>query len=96
MKILKESILSKSYTSRGGSIEIDLSYYGYPQDTKMLAYQNYLGGDMLGNVGSDCNISRDWKKDKKLAKLSISLKKYYANQIGSNLEDFEGRPFRAY
>jgi hypothetical protein len=53
-KIIREHV-----TSRGGGVEIDLTPYGY-RDEKMTAYQNYLGGGMLGKVCNDCTI-RDWQ-----------------------------------
>jgi hypothetical protein len=51
-----ESITIRSRIStRGGGIEIDLTTLGYPGE-RMTAYQNYLGGGMLGRVCSDCTI----------------------------------------
>jgi len=40
----------------GGGIEIDFSSLGYPGE-KMTAYQNYLGGGMLGSIGSSNTIN---------------------------------------
>jgi hypothetical protein len=53
------TIIRQEVTSRGGGVEIDLTPYGY-RDEKMTAYQNYLGGGMLGKICNDCTI-RDWR-----------------------------------
>jgi len=49
-----------SVTTRGGGVEINLDSLGYPNG-KMTAYQNYLGGGMLGAVAGDCTV-KDWRK----------------------------------
>lgn len=62
---------------RGGGIEIDLckidkKYKG----EKMTAYQNYLGGDMLGRVANSCTII-DWGSDAKLYEIGLELRKHF-------------------
>lgn len=76
-------------SSRGGGIEIDLSTLGF--EGKMTAYQNYLGGGMLGRVGSDCNI-HDWRNDCKLIEISEELKKYY-HDISNPDTEFERQTY---
>ncbi|MCP3699494.1 MAG: hypothetical protein GY920_13220, partial [Aliivibrio sp.] len=49
----KFEILRESISPRGGGVEISLDNFGYPGE-KMTAYQNYLGGGMLGSIGNDC------------------------------------------
>ena len=44
-------------SSRGGGIEIDLSSLGFKGE-KMAAYQNYLGGGLLGAVCVNDTIRR--------------------------------------
>ena len=61
-------------SSRGGGIEISLDDLGFTG--KMTAYQNYLGGGMLGRVCSDCNIP-DWNSDAKLVEIAEQLRMYY-------------------
>lgn len=66
-------------STRGGGIEISLDTLGFPGE-KMAAYQNYLGGGLLGRVC--CNDTVDRKqitdqKAKKLEAISEQLKKYY-------------------
>lgn len=72
-KILREQI-----TSRGGGVEIDLSQHGYPGQ-KMTAYQNYLGGGLLGRVDNDCTIE-DWTQDPKLCDIADKLRRYFHSQ----------------
>jgi len=60
---------------RGGGVEIDLTTLGY-EDERMIAYQNYLGGGMLGSIGNDCTI-RAWKEDKKLVVIADRLARYF-------------------
>ena len=67
-------ILRQDLSNRGGGIEIDLSPYGY-EGQKMTAYQNYLGGGLLGRISNDCTI-RDWDVDSKLVDIAINLKMY--------------------
>ena len=70
-------ILREEITNRGGGIEISLSKLGY-KDHKMTAYQNYLGGGLLGSVQSDCTIN-GWKSIEKLLSISEQLKEYFHN-----------------
>jgi len=44
MEILREKL-----SSRGGGVEISLDEYGF-KGHRMAAYQNYLGGGMLGAI----------------------------------------------
>jgi len=67
--------LRQQISSRGGGVEINLEPLGYPGE-KMTAYQNYLGGGMLGAVVSDCTIPKD-KRDAKLQQIAEQLKQYF-------------------
>jgi len=51
----KKVIIRKKLSTRGGGIEIDLTSFGY-EGEKMAAYQNYLGGGMLGKVAVNDTI----------------------------------------
>jgi hypothetical protein len=62
-------------SSRGGGIEIDLTTLGYPGEL-MSAYQNYLGGGMLGRVCSDCTI-KNWERQPKLVDVADLLRQHY-------------------
>jgi hypothetical protein len=68
-------------SSRGGGIEIDLTRFGFKGE-RMSAYQNYLGGGMLGRVFSNDTIRAynkhcTTKQAEKLDKIAERLKQYY-------------------
>jgi len=74
---MKEHIIRSNYGSRGGGVEISLDFVGAKyKGYKMTAYQNYLGGGILGKICSDCN-KPEWENDKKLLKVSEDLKRYF-------------------
>ena len=85
-KILRESI-----SPRGGGVEISLDNFGYPGE-KMTAYQNYLGGGMLGSIGNDCTIE-SWTLDKKLLKIADRLARYYHEQTRHDWDEWEDASF---
>lgn len=93
--LIANNILREKYSSRGGGIEIDLTDFGYDGE-KMTAYQNYLGGGMLGSVNNDCTISGYWQHDNDLQEIQRNLNEYYCEQIGATTEDFSNRPTSAY
>ena len=76
---IAEHITREEYSYRGGGCELDLTAYGY-EDEFLSAYQNYLGGGMLGSVGNSCTVE-DWRKDEKLVKLAQKLSEYYQDQM---------------
>jgi len=61
MKNLREkvvgAVIRQELTHRGGGIEIDLGVFTSSwEGEKLSAYQNYLGGGMLGAIQNDCTI----------------------------------------
>ena len=73
--------LRQEISSRGGGVEIDLSTLGF-EGEKMSAYQNYLGGGMLGRVCANDTIRAnnsivEESICKELDKIAEELKKYY-------------------
>ena len=77
--------LREKITSRGGGIEIDLTSLGFKGE-KMSAYQNYLGGGMLGRVCSNDTIrhTNNTRKElmyssevEKLDDIAEQLRKYF-------------------
>ena len=76
---IAEHITREEYSYRGGGCELDLTAYGY-EDEFLSAYQNYLGGGMLGSVGNSCTIE-DWRKDEKLVKLAQKLSEHYQERM---------------
>ena len=79
--------LRTEITGRGGGIEIDLSGLGYP-DAKMTAYQNYLGGGMLGRVANACTIS-GFGDDETLSEIAEELRKYFHSLTNPDEDEWE-------
>ncbi len=74
---IEAHILRVQAHSRGGGIEISLDFVGKKYSGyKMTAYQNYLGGGMLGRICNSCNM-KDWEDDKKLDGIAENLRKYF-------------------
>jgi hypothetical protein len=98
---LSELVLRQEVSTRGGGVEIDLTRFGF-KGQKMSAYQNYLGGGMLGKIavnntinafGIECTV----KQQEKLDKIGLRLKKYFFTlQYGEfDKEQFESNQNRA-
>lgn len=79
---IAENITREDYSTRGGGVELDLTAFGY-EDEFLSAYQNYLGGGMLGSVGNSCTVE-DWRKDDKLVKLASKLSEYFQKRMYEN------------
>lgn len=79
---ITENITREEYSYRGGGCELNLTAFGY-EDEFMSAYQNYLGGGLLGSVGNSCTIE-DWRKDEKLVKLAGKLSEYFQERMHEN------------
>jgi hypothetical protein len=88
-------------THRGGGIEISLDDFGYPNE-KMTAYQNYLGGGILGRIENDCTV-KDWKQDSDLVEIADNLARYFHTLTnpdteweGTSFDDLQNRPTSGY
>ena len=91
MKNFEDITIRKKISSRGGGIEVDLTdIVGYP--VQMTAYQNYLGGGMLGRVASDCNID-NWKENDELVEIADELRKYFHGLTNPSDSDWESQSF---
>jgi hypothetical protein len=87
-----EVTLRKQVTIRGGGIEIDLTRFGF-KNQKMSAYQNYLGGGILGRICVNDTIRANHievseKQTIKLDKLGERLKKYF-HSLTSQSDEFD-------
>lgn len=76
---LQDNITREQLSTRGGGVELDLTAFGY-EDEFMSAYQNYLGGGMLGGVANSCTVE-DWEYDDKLVRLAERLRDYYQERM---------------
>jgi hypothetical protein len=72
---MKFKVIREDFSHRGGGIEIDLTPHGFKGE-KMSAYQNYLGGGMLGRINNDCTI-KEWLNDAKLLDIAKHLSMYF-------------------
>ena len=84
-------VLREQISSRGGGIEIDLKSYGYDGE-KMTAYQNYLGGGILGRIQNDCTI-QDWNDDNELQNIAEALSKHFHNLTRHDHDEWEDESF---
>lgn len=76
---IQENITREEISYSGGGIELDLTDFGY-EDEYLSAYQNYLGGGMLGGVANSCTVE-DWEYDDKLVRLAERLRDYYRERM---------------
>lgn len=94
---IEASILRQELSHRGGGIEIDLTSFGF-KGQKMAAYQNYLGGGMLGRIMVNDSIRRESlqtteAKAKKLDKIGLELKKYFHELTNHSDDEWENQTF---
>ena len=92
----EEITLRLEVSSRGGGVEIDLTRKGF-KGQKMSAYQNYLGGGMLGAVCVNDTVTSfnrpcTDKQKQKLSKIGEELKQYFHNLTNPDTE-FEGQDY---
>lgn len=91
-----EITLREQISSRGGGVEIDLTRFGFKGE-KMSAYQNYLGGGLLGKIEAN-NTIQAYKKPctekqaAKLDKIAERLKKYFHSLTNPDTE-WEGQSY---
>ena len=83
-------VLRQRVSTRGGVREIDLTPFGYKY-MKMTAYQNYLGGGILGSIANDCTL-KDWEDDPKLIDIAKHLSMYF-HKLTNPDDEYEGMSF---
>lgn len=93
LKKIKKNILRQEISHRGGGIEISLDFLGkkYVGQT-MAAYQNYLGGGMLGSIQNDCTI-KDWFNYQVLVDLAKVLSRYFHSLTVHDYDEWENCTF---
>lgn len=105
IEYIENNIIRLDASGRGGGIEIDLSellckkngnytdkYEGY----RMTAYQNYLGGGMLGSIQNDYSFNRDElsKIDNALVdKITLELNRYFHSLTNHEGDEWEETSF---
>jgi len=101
---IEKNILRKQVSSRGGGVEIKLDDLGLDyKGEKMSAYQNYLGGGMLGRVASNNTIERQGgnmarqniseEMRDKLSNLEERLRKYYFELTNPSDDEWEHQSY---
>lgn len=89
-RYIEENTIRLEASHRGGGIEIDASEYTGIENACMTAYQNYLGGGMLGSIQSDRNFSPGSDAQCKRAReLSEALIRYYYNITNDIVQDWD-------
>ena len=88
-----EVTLRLEISHRGGGIEIDLTRFGF-RGEKMSAYQNYLGGGMLGRICANDTIRAfnkpiTQKQEEKLDKITERLKRHFHNLTNRADDEWE-------
>ena len=95
---LSEVVLRQELSSRGGGVEIDLTRFGF-KGQKMSAYQNYLGGGMLGRICANDTIRTQSfyeltdKQEKKLDKIAERLKQYFHDLTNPSEDEWESQSY---
>ena len=94
---IEDVTLRCEVSSRGGGIEIDLTRFGFKGE-KMAAYQNYLGGGMLGRVCVNNTIQANNERctEKQMAKLERigeRLKKHYHSLTNPEDSEWESQTY---
>lgn len=89
--------LRKEVTHRGGGIEISLDTLGHSGE-RMSAYQNYLGGGMLGRVCANDSIRANHKfvelsLAEELDEISEQLKQYYFSLTNPEDDEWAGMTY---
>jgi len=99
MEYIENNTLKLETSSRGGGIEIDLAEYLKSEkydDYKMTAYQNYLGGGMLGSIQNSFNFQKDElpiTQYEKLEKMIDALNRYFHNLTNHEGDQWESATF---
>jgi hypothetical protein len=108
MRSFKEITMREKLSSRGGGVEIDLTSLGF-KNHKMSAYQNYLGGGILGSIQSNDTIRSQFSNVRlqlefsnrfnELDEIAEDLKLYFGERMGfdqNEMDELQRRPRNAY
>jgi len=93
---IKENVLRQELSHRGGGIEISLKAFGFRADDKMSAYQNYLGGGMLGRIQTNHNMGlRTFTsaQETKIEAISTTLAWYMHSLTNHEDDEWESATF---
>ena len=85
---IEDNIIRIDASRRGGGIEIDVSEL-FGEGCKMSAYQNYLGGGLLGAIQSDINFVPSEEQKENVLKLSEKLKRYFHDITNEEASEYD-------
>ena len=85
---IEDNIIRIDASRRGGGIEIDVSEL-FGEGCKMTAYQNYLGGGLLGAIQSDINFMPSEEQKENVLKLSEKLKRYFHDITNEEASEYD-------
>lgn len=92
-ELVRENIIREKISNRGGGVEVDLGFVSEDfEGEKMSAYQNYLGGGMLGSIANDSTIS-NWKSNIELVKVAKHLSKYLYKATNGTADEWSEGSF---
>lgn len=88
---IEENTLRLETSRRGGGIEIDCSELLNLEGALMSAYQNYLGGGVLGSVQSSLNFeSMITNENRELVEsFQEVLKRYFHDITNADVDDYD-------
>ena len=93
-KHIKDNTIRLDASHTGGGNEINVEELIGIEGAKMTAYQNYLGGGMLGAIGSDINFIPKTKKQTKIVEeITEILKRYFHNITNDNDDEWADETF---
>ncbi|MDD4290605.1 MAG: hypothetical protein PHH83_05060 [Patescibacteria group bacterium] len=96
LEYIEDNIIRCEAGYRGGGIEISLDSLLDTDGYKMTAYQNYLGGGLLGSIQNDYNFdpSELSKTDNiLLEKITDELNRYFHNLTNHEGDEWEEATF---
>jgi len=97
IQYIKDNTIRCETSHRGGGIEISLDkIIGGDNGYKMSAYQNYLGGGMLGKICNSYDFELDLlnkSKQLKIEKITEALNKYFHNLTNHADNEWENQTY---
>jgi len=99
-KYIEENTIRCEVSRRGGGIEIGISnLFPNLEDGRVSAFQNYLGGGMLGKINTDKNFDLDKecmseKEGEILSELVEQLKRYFHDLTNHEDDEWEKATYK--
>ncbi len=94
---IEENTIRYEASYRGGGIEIALDeLLGTDEDHAMTAYQNYLGGGLLGRICNSYNFdpeSLGKRQRARLEKVTDALNRYFHNLTNHEGDEWESETY---